>query len=133
MAKRKVKVAPINVTPRRVFAPPFTPQPVSDLDMAFGGIDGIMPAMSDIPEDYPDSHKWQRMFSDFFYLGASNLVFSPKDGIDAGLAWRHVRTIMGSWESKHQHKEAACAYLLSLWFNDIKYTKGKLELYGRSI
>lgn len=124
MAKRKAKATTIQ-EPKASFKPPFKPMPVTYLDMAVGGIDGIMPAMCDIPEEYPNARKWQEMFSDFFYLGASNLVFIPKEEIDPALAWRHVRTIMGSYTPKHEHKVAACAYLLSLWFEDIQYTKGK--------
>lgn len=123
MSKRKLK--PAIIEEKKQFRPPFTPQLLSDLDMAFGGIDGIMPAMSDIPEEYPNSSKWRSSFSHFFYLGARDLEFFPKEGIDPKLAWRHVRTIMGSFMPKHEHKEAACSYLMSLWFDDITYTKGK--------
>ena len=59
-----------------------------------------------------------------FYLGAKDLKFIPKEGIDPVMAWRHVRCVMGSFEPQHRHKVAACAYLMSLWFEDIKYTKG---------
>lgn len=123
MPKRKLKLAVIEE--RKRFKPPFAPQPVSDLDMAFGGIDGIMPSISDIPEEFPNDRKWRSMFCDFFFCGAKDLKFSPKEGIDQVMAWRHVRTIMGSFMPKHEHKEAACSYLMSLWFDDITYTKGK--------
>jgi hypothetical protein len=32
---------------------------------------------------------------------------------------------MSSWEPKHEHKEAGCAYLLSEFFDDVNYKKAK--------
>ena len=62
-----------------------------------------------------------RLAKDWFFRGAKLGKLTPKNGIDAQAAIRHVRYCMGSWEPKHEHKEAGCAYLLSLWFDDIEY------------
>jgi maltooligosyltrehalose synthase len=100
------------------------PKEVSGLDIAFGGdVKALMPPMETIPEEFRQNHtKWNRIFSEMFFFGAKDLNFTPKPGIDTLTAWRHVRAIMGSWEPQHEHKEAACAYLMSLWFEDITYT-----------
>ena len=104
-----------------------TPLAVDDVTMAFpGSIRHLMPAWDKIPEEFRDYNahgKWNGVFSDMFYSGAKSLKFSPKEGIDTATAWRHIRCIMGSYEPKHEHKEAACAYLMSLWFEDITYEK----------
>jgi hypothetical protein len=42
--------------------------------------------------------------------------------MEAQAAMRHVQYCMRSFEPKHEHKEAGCAYLLSLWFDDIEWT-----------
>lgn len=84
----------------------------------------LMPKYEDIPEEFRcGANKWVHVFSDFFYVGAKNINWKAKDGINRDKAIRHVRTIMGSCEPKHEHKAAACAYLMSLWFDDITYDK----------
>jgi len=92
---------------------------VTDPELAFGGRDlnKLMPAMQDIPRDYPDRHKWTRFFSQVFTNGApKGTKMFPREGVDTGKALRHLRAIMVSYQPKHEHKEAACAYLLSQWF-----------------
>lgn len=99
------------------------PRPVSDLDVVFGNCKGLMPEMGSIPNEFRHGSggKWNKVFQDFFYLGAKDIKWTPKDGVDARSAARHIRAIMGSFEPKHEHKEAACAYLMSLWFEDVTY------------
>jgi hypothetical protein len=41
--------------------------------------------------------------------------------VDGELAIRHLQVIQASFEPKHEHKEAAVAYLASLWFTDFDY------------
>lgn len=92
--------------------------------MALGGRAlELMPKMHDIPESL--DRKWTRFMSDWFYRGLNNLSVTPKDGIDPVKAMRHLKAIMGSWEPKHEHKEAAVAYLASLWFEDVAYEVAK--------
>ncbi len=45
--------------------------------------------------------------------------FVSKPGIDETDAKRHLKAVLGSFAPKHEHKEAACAYLMSLWFEDV--------------
>jgi len=99
------------------------PQVVSDLDVELGGLAmQLMPAYKDIPDEFKNEDTiWNRLVSDWFFSGISHLSLTPKEGIDKKMAIRHVRAIIGSFEPQHEHKEAACAYLLSLWFDNPKW------------
>ncbi len=105
------------------------PQEVDDLLMAFpAGIMHLMPKMEDIPDEFKHGHtKWNKFFSDMFFSGLDSMEFGRKEGIDPELAWRHIQCITGSFEPKHQHKEAAVAYLLSLWFEDVRWERKKRD------
>jgi hypothetical protein len=98
--------------------------PIADFSGIFASVLTIMPRYEDIPADFRQFHnKWVRFFSDMFYVGIKIKQLKPKDGIDAAKALRHLRTIAVSFEPKHEHKEAAVAYLASQWFDDIEYEK----------
>ena len=109
------------------------PQPISDVELAFPAhVLDMMPKMEEMPEPYNDvnkmwgsRNKWVALFEDMFYSGLKGLKLAPKEGIDANLAWRHLRAIAGSFEPKHEHKTAAFAYLASEWFEDVTYEKAK--------
>jgi hypothetical protein len=89
-----------------------------------GNVEKLMPKFEDIPEQFKrNGNKWVDLVSHWFYKGLKGATFSPKEGIDQQLALKHVAAIMRSWEPKHEHKEAACAYLMSEFFNDVKYPK----------
>lgn len=89
------------------------------LDVVFGGglkIESLMPSMSAIPEEFKNNGngpwlEWQRRW---FFEGLKEFP-KAKPGIDLSDATRHLATIQGSFAPKHQHKEAAVAYLASLW------------------
>lgn len=107
------------------------PAEIDDITAAFpASVEKLMPKYDDIPDEFRNQNhrnKWTGMVSDWFFSGLKDLKLKPKAGIDEGKAMRHVATIMRSYEPNHEHKEAACAYLLSLWFDDATYTKGKSE------
>lgn len=102
---------------------------VSDLDIAFGGrTRELLPPYEEIPEEFKrmsSRNKWVSMVEDWFYYGLKNLQLKPKEGVDINKAMKHIKAIMGSFEPKHEHKMAGCAYLLSLWFDDVSYEKAK--------
>jgi hypothetical protein len=101
----------------------FEVQKISDLDLAFPAkaLD-LMPKYEEIPEEFKHSgNRWVKFQSDWFYRGISNLRIATKSGIDANEAMRHLGAIQGSFEPKHEHKEAAVAYLASIWFEDVSY------------
>lgn len=98
-------------------------QEVSDIELAFGGnVDKLMPAYDSIPQEFKrGSTKWNKVFSQWFFSGLTGARWTPKEGVDKGKALRHVAAIMASFSPKHEHKEAACAFLMSQWFEDVKY------------
>ena len=99
------------------------PKEVSDVEIAFSSnIDKLLPAHNEIPEEFNDwDNKWSKIASGWFYNGLDgDTEFIAKKGIDAKTAFRHVKVILGSYEPKHEHKMAGAAYLLSLWFKEIK-------------
>ncbi|RKN75023.1 hypothetical protein [Paenibacillus ginsengarvi] len=102
-------------------------QEVTDLNLAFGGdMKKLLPPYNEIPQEFrSERSKWNKVVSDWFYYGLKNAEWNPKEGVETQKALRHVKAIMGSWEPKHEHKEAGCAYLLSEFFHDVKYERAK--------
>lgn len=101
------------------------PRDLSDVDVAFGAAGEclrLMPAMEDIPAEFKRWHgtPYNELQAKWFYEGLDAGVLVAKPGIDRNTALRHLQTIQGSWEPKHEHKEAGVAYLMSLWFDIAK-------------
>lgn len=101
------------------------PKAISDVDMVFGGIDGLMVPYEEIPEDFRrgrgEARPWVELQQEWFFRGLpKGTDFIPREGIDAKIALRHIRAIQGSFAPKHEHKEACVAYLMSLWFSEVK-------------
>lgn len=104
------------------------PSPVTTLSMTFGDINGIMPPYESIPAEFKNSrNKWAEVQSEWFYRGLGGAEFIPQEGIDANEALRHLQTIQGSFAPKHEHKQAAVAWLMSKWFKDIIPASKKKE------
>lgn len=102
-----------------------SPQVISDALLAFPGeVRHLMPAYSTIPETFRSlgpNTEWGQFVSHWLFLGNPfskwDLHLNPD--IDGKLAIRHLRAILGSYQPKHEHKEAAVAWLLSRWFSSI--------------
>lgn len=97
------------------------PQKVSDLLIVFpGAIDHLLPDWNDIPEDFRrgngEARPWLKLQSDWFYQGIPANALATKEGVDPDTAIRHVKCIQGSFSPKHEHKQAAVAWLMSRWF-----------------
>lgn len=103
--------------------PIMTPQEVSDVDIAFPAhVSHLMPKYAEIPEQYKRGGSWgNKLFSDMFFNGVKGLELTPKKDIDPKKAIRHIKCILGSFEPKHEHKEAAIAMLLEEWFESAKW------------
>ena len=94
------------------------PAKVNQAEIAFGGdMDKLMPKIHTIPDEYEGKDKWESWQSDWFFSGLKARP-TPKEGIDIEDAMRHLSAIQGSWEPKHEHKQAAVAYLASQWFKN---------------
>lgn len=84
----------------------------------------LLPPYKNIPEEFTRhtyNNKWCKLFNDWFFNRLTKLELIPKEGIDQDKALHHIRTAMQGWDSKHEHKEAGVAYLMSLWFEDAKW------------
>lgn len=97
---------------------------LTDLQVAFSA-DPLdwMPPMEDIPEEFKrfNGTEWNKIASTWFFQGLPNDVkFYPRDGVDQEKALRAVQATLGSFAPKHEHKEAAVAYMLSCWFKKVK-------------
>lgn len=101
------------------------PTPVTDLDIAFPAhvIGRLLPEMEDIPDKYKhpgegDGIPYIKFQQKWFYQGLkSEDLPTAKDGINLEHAIRHLQAVQGSFEPKHEHKEAGVAYLASLWLD----------------
>ena len=98
-------------------------QDVNDIDAAFGTKAlSMMPEYKDIPDEFKKrSNKWNKFVSSWFFCGVKNLKLKPKEGVSEEKAFRHIRTIIKSFEPKHEHKEAGVAFLFNEWFEDVEY------------
>lgn len=101
-------------------------QDVTVVDVNFGGdIKKLLPAYNDIPAEFKrySGTKWNNVVTDWFFCGLKNCVWTPKPGIDTKKALAHIAAVMASFDLKHEHKEAGCAYLMSEFFEDVTYDK----------
>jgi hypothetical protein len=104
---------------------PFAPVAISDLECSIPTkTRHLMPAMEDIPEEFTRRRSpWNDVFTKWFYQGFDARQLRAKPGIDRKAAIRHLSGFMGSWEPPHEHKEAAAAFLMSLWFEPLPVAK----------
>lgn len=101
------------------------PIEIDDVTMAFpANALEFMPAMEEIPEEFKDDrNEWCHFVNIWFVAGLSKkFSFQPAEGVDAGMAFRQLTAIMHSYAPKHEHKEAAVAYLSSLWMESMIYS-----------
>jgi hypothetical protein len=100
------------------------PQVISDALYAYPAtVKHLMPPYEEIPEEFHYiSNKWVRIQQRWFFDGLpEKTYFKMKEGIEGDLALRHLSAIQRSFEPKHEHKEAAVAYLMSLWMDDVVF------------
>lgn len=103
-----------------------TPKEVSDLTLAFPAnvVGDLMPPRDECEQALramkDRGRGWVEFQRRWFFHGLpKGTQFKPRNGVDQNLALRHLAAIQGSFEPKHEHKEAAVAYLASLWFKDV--------------
>jgi len=94
-------------------------QGLTKIDIAFPtGVLECMPELSSIGA-YDKKRDYERVISDWFYVGLKSLDVVPREGVNQGAAIAHIKWVMGSFEPKHEHKIAACAWLLNEWFSEV--------------
>jgi hypothetical protein len=99
---------------------------ITDVDIAFGRVDH-MPGYDAIPDRFKGGNDpFVRAVSSWFFDGAARsergltikgVRFVAKPGVDDTAALRAIKAVLGSFLPAHAHKEAACAYMLSEWFD----------------
>ncbi len=96
-----------------------------EIDNPFTPSEELLPPYDEIPDEFTrhPGTTWNKLFNDWFFSGLKSLELTPKDGIDKGKALRHIKVAMSGWDSKHEHKESGVAYLMSLWFDDVKWER----------
>jgi hypothetical protein len=64
---------------------------------------------------------WRDFQQAWFFDGLpASVEFELAEGVDGEKAIRHLKMIQGSFAPKHEHKEAAVAYLASRWFTTVR-------------
>ena len=103
---------------------------VEQEDVAFGvkNLDNF-PPYNEIPKCFGmnGKTKWDKLLSDWFFIGLKSLDITPKKGVDLDSAKRYIRANMITRVSKHEHKAAGIAYIMSLWFEDAKWEVNEKE------
>ncbi len=102
------------------------PQEISAVQQAFPGsvVGTLMPPMSAVPDEFKRNraNDWSKFVSDWFFHGNpfDKWTVYMRDDVDGQIAFTHLRTLLSSFEPKHEHKEAAVAWLASRWFAAIR-------------
>lgn len=81
----------------------------------------LIPKMENIPWDFKapnTTNPFVALQRRWFFEGVKTSEFTAKPGIDRGKALRHLGAIQRSFEPSCEHKEAAVAFLMSLWFEE---------------
>ena len=95
------------------------PTVIDDVLFAFPGhLDRLLPEWDDIPDDFKNPrNEWCVFVHDWFFNGwpEDRDLFSRED-VEPEMAYRHLPTILMSYEPKHEHKMAGVAWLMSRWY-----------------
>lgn len=77
----------------------------------------VMPAMEDIPQEFKrDNNPWVVFQRTWFFSGLTDdNAPKVKQGLKFTDVWRHLSVIQRSFDTRHEHKQAAVAYLASKW------------------
>lgn len=96
---------------------------ISDVELAFPATAlDWMPEWDAIPAEFKDGRtEWNKIALQWFRYGLpAEVEFYPYVGVDPEKAVRAIQATLGSYAPKHQHKEAAVAFMLSEWFGKIE-------------
>lgn len=100
------------------------PSAVDDASLAFGGdTNKLMPRYDEIPEEFTrhGGNPYIEFQRQWFFRGLDEAdIPAARPGIDRRAALRHLDAVQRSFRPKHEHKQAAVAYLASLWLEEPK-------------
>lgn len=103
---------------------PYLPVETDQITRSFpANVYELMPSWESIPQEFRQRRSdWNKFFGEWMYKGMPDTAeFTAKDGISAETAYWHLYCVIGSYQPKHEHKEAAVAYLASLWFDRVYF------------
>ena len=113
--------------PKGTMEEPYLPIEMYDLDLVFpAGMDRLMPPQEKIPDAFKkhSGTRWNELQARWFFSGLpEGTKWVPNKGINKDADFRHLKAIQSSWDPKHEYKEAAVAYLMSLWFKKVDAPK----------
>lgn len=104
----------------------FNFQEVNGVDMVFSTFKTDKALLEEAKERgfYNGGTPYNKLFSNLFYMGGAVKFKKDIDSEFKDKAWKYCRSFMGSWEPKHEEKEAVCAMLMSeLLEPDLEKTK----------
>lgn len=88
----------------------------TNLDVAFGAAISDYPPFDSIPEEFRRGHSSaNKVASTLFFRGGKldDFGLRLKSGVDRASFFGPLQAMLGSFEPKHEHKEAACAWLIA--------------------
>lgn len=94
------------------------PQVVSDVQFVFSAnVSDLMPPFEAIPDEFKGgNNEWNVFVREWGFGGWPSRGLYSREDVDSEKAFRHLQTILSSFEPKYEHKEAAVSWLASRWF-----------------
>lgn len=88
---------------------------VNDVDLAFSTFGTIPELLNEAKERgfYNGNTEYNQLFSELFFSGGKIEFKKDVDEEFKSKAWPYCRSFMGSFEPKHEEKDAICAMLMS--------------------
>jgi hypothetical protein len=104
------------------------PTDLGRISALFGNAKHI-PSMKDIPDEFNlDDNPYRNAVRAWFFAGCNQVPngievdgvkFRAKYGINITDALVAIRSVLTSFSPSHEHKMAACGYMLSQWFDKL--------------
>lgn len=97
---------------------------ISQALMVFpGSVEDMLPPADSIPDEfhYHSNGAWNNFINTWIFNTSKlkDATFIPTGVASAEQAYKHISCILRSFQPKYEYKEAACAYLCSIWFKDV--------------
>jgi hypothetical protein len=86
-----------------------------------------MPPEDEIPDEFRKGRtQWNAIGQAWMFHGLpENVEFYAHEGIDPEKAFNVVSATINSFAPRHQHKEAAVAFMLFSWFEKVEHWERK--------
>lgn len=101
------------------------PVAISDAMAAFpANVNALLPELP-IEKSAEQDH-WEDFAAHWFFHGVEVESLSMAEGVDAGLAFRHLEAVLRTFSLKHEVKTACVAKLASLWIERVELKTGEV-------